>query len=138
MQDHLFIIWHESDSLGVPLLDEQHRGIVAMINTLYYFMKRGEGEREQRRMLQMLVHFFRVHFIVEEEMMAAAGYEDLAAHAAEHAAFLQKLEAAEAALGEVNDPLELLRDLKEWWVGHIRIRDRAYLPALEAHRLKQS
>jgi len=97
-----------------------------MINTLYYFMKRGEGERELLRMLEMLEGFFRIHFIVEEEMMARAGYREREAHAAAHADFLRKLADARSALDRVNDPLELLRDLKTWWVEHIRIEDRKF------------
>jgi len=122
----LFIVWGDDDNLGIPLIDEQHRGIVAMINTLYYFMKRGEGERELLRMLEMLEGFFRIHFIVEEEMMARAGYREREAHAAAHADFLRKLADARSALDRVNDPLELLRDLKTWWVEHIRIEDRKF------------
>ncbi|NPA29909.1 MAG: bacteriohemerythrin [Epsilonproteobacteria bacterium] len=126
MRRSLFIVWGDDDNLGIPLIDEQHRGIVAMINTLYYFMKRGEGERELLRMLEMLEGFFRIHFIVEEEMMARAGYREREAHAAAHADFLRKLADARSALDRVNDPLELLRDLKTWWVEHIRIEDRKF------------
>ncbi len=130
MKESLFIIWQEEDAMGIPLIDEQHRGIVSMINTLYYFMKRGDAEREQQRMLEMLEHFFAVHFIVEEELMEAAGYEESESHAAEHERFLEELRQLRASIEQVNEPLQLLKSLKSWWLDHIKVEDAKYVPAV--------
>ncbi|WP_457597769.1 bacteriohemerythrin [Hydrogenimonas sp.] len=130
MNESLFIVWGEEDALGIPLIDEQHRGIVSMINTLYYFMKRGDGEREQLRMLEMLEHFFTIHFIVEEELMEAAGYEERKAHAEAHERFLKELRELRASIERFNEPLELLKSLKGWWLDHIKGEDLKYVPSV--------
>ena len=38
MGNLLYIVWNEKNNIGVPIIDEQHRGIVIAINSLYYFI----------------------------------------------------------------------------------------------------
>ena len=40
---NLYIIWEEGYNLGIPIIDEQHRAIVATINTYHYFVTGGKG-----------------------------------------------------------------------------------------------
>ena len=36
---NLYITWKNEDELGIPIIDEQHRGVVTAINSLFYFMQ---------------------------------------------------------------------------------------------------
>lgn len=40
---NLYITWKPEHALGIPILDEQHRAVVATINSLFYFMQQDRG-----------------------------------------------------------------------------------------------
>ncbi len=120
--------WTESFSVGNALMDEQHKELIALINML-------DDAQMTGPVLDQLQHYGEEHFRDEEQLMEEAGYTELAAHCAEHAAFAEWLESAQRAHrgGEV---AALLRDsvrayLKDWLVNHILIHDKAYVPFLK-------
>jgi hemerythrin len=115
--------WDEAWSVGEPHLDEQHKGLIELINRL-------GGETFLPVVLDELQSYVDEHFRDEERMMEAVGFPDLAAHKLQHAAFEEWLEASRQACrsGEV---VGLLRDnirsyLKTWLVNHILVSDKAY------------
>jgi hemerythrin-like metal-binding protein len=115
--------WDEAWTVGDARLDEQHMGLIGLINKL------GSGAPVPI-VLDELQIYVDEHFRDEERMMAAAGYPGIAAHKLQHAAFEEWLEASRQASrsGEV---VGLLRDsissyLKTWLVNHILVSDKAY------------
>jgi hemerythrin-like metal-binding protein len=115
--------WDEAWTVGDARLDEQHKGLIGLINKL------GSGAPVPI-VLDELQIYVDEHFRDEERMMAAAGYPGIAAHKLQHAAFEEWLEASRQASrsGEV---VGLLRDsissyLKTWLVNHILVSDKAY------------
>lgn len=34
----LFIVWSDMNETGIKIIDDQHRGIVSVINSLYFYM----------------------------------------------------------------------------------------------------
>ncbi len=115
--------WDEAWSVGDARLDDQHKGLIGLINRL------GSGAPVPI-VLDELQIYVDEHFRDEERMMEAAGYPDIAAHKLQHAAFEEWLEASRQASrsGEV---VGLLRDsissyLKTWLVTHIMVSDKAY------------
>jgi hemerythrin len=115
--------WDEAWSVGDARLDEQHQGLIRLINRL------GSGAPVSI-VLDELQIYVDEHFRDEERMMEMMAYPDLAAHRQQHAAFEEWLEASRQACrsGEV---VGLLRDsissyLKTWLVNHILVSDKAY------------
>ena len=115
--------WDEAWSVGDARLDEQHQGLIRLINRL------GSGAPVSI-VLDELQIYVDEHFRDEERMMEMAAYPDLAAHRQQHAVFEEWLEASRQACrsGEV---VGLLRDsissyLKTWLVNHILVSDKAY------------
>ena len=45
MNNNVFIVWKNSNDCGINIIDEQHRGIVSTINTLFYFKISDEVKR---------------------------------------------------------------------------------------------
>jgi len=120
--------WDESYSVGDARLDEQHKGLIRLINRL------GSGAPVPV-VLDELQIYVDEHFRDEERMLETAGYPDLAAHKLQHAAFEEWLEASRQACrsGEV---VGLLRDsissyLKTWLINHILVSDKAYAGYLD-------
>ena len=80
----LYIVWDESNNLGIPIIDEQHRGIVTIINSLHHCIRQGQGEDAIRPIMTMLEQYTVIHFKTEEWFMKEAGYPELEAHLALH------------------------------------------------------
>lgn len=81
------LVWEDSFSVGVALLDEQHRRVIEMINSL------AEARLEREVLSETLVKmldYAREHFEAEEHLLAQHGYPDLALQRSEHLAFRKK------------------------------------------------
>lgn len=39
MKGALCIVWSDTNNLGIPIIDEQHRGIISASNSLYFSMQ---------------------------------------------------------------------------------------------------
>jgi len=126
MNHPLYIIWTENNNTGIPIIDEQHRGIISTINSLHYFMQTGHGEEIIKPTLITLEQYIAIHFKTEEALLEAANYPALEEHMALHRAWDEKAH----LLSTHTDSSELLKFLKEWWMGHIRIEDKNYVPFL--------
>lgn len=127
----LYIEWDERDRTGVPLLDEQHRGIVAMLNTLHFFIGRQRTHEALATTLDAVVHHARIHFKTEEMLLAEAGYPELERHAAKHRQLFEDIRLVSQEATKGNDPMPVLAFLRAWWLNHIREDDLRYVPYLK-------
>lgn len=126
MKKNLYIIWNESNDTGIPIIDEQHRAIVSIINTLHYFiMKKKESEILESIMIT-LDQYTKFHFHTEEEIMKNLNYPELKEHIVHHKLLANDTKKVSFEVRNENDPEILLRFLKNWWLDHICIEDRKY------------
>ncbi len=127
--------WTEKLSVGVAVLDEDHKRLVGMVNELYDSMQAGHGKETLGRILNDLVRYTKEHFAREEKFFAQTGYPAAAAHKHEHDALTQQvievqqkyMSGASAALS-----IDVLRFLKSWLINHIQGSDQKYRPHLNA------
>ena len=61
----LYIVWNDINKLGIPIIDEQHRGIVATINSFHYFIQEGHGLEALKPTLNILEQYTCIHFKTE-------------------------------------------------------------------------
>ena len=128
MQHALFIVWNENNNLGIPIIDEQHRGIVTTINSLHYFIQEGKGLDALRPTLSILEEYTRIHFKTEEALMKKANYPGFDNHIKLHRRLMERtIEITKEAVS-YKEPELALKFLKEWWVGHINKEDKEYAP----------
>ena len=124
------IEWNTDMSVGMVELDDDHKGLIAIINRL------GEaagGDERARQTLnpafRALKQYMRVHFAREEEAMRAAGYAAFDDHRTRHKDFIEEI-------GDMADRFEsgsngeILEDLavylRDWLINHILVEDMAY------------
>lgn len=133
MNANLLIVWSESDNLGIPIIDEQHRCIVGTINSLHHFLRTKNATRMLNPVIDSIREYTKIHFYTEERLLADTGYPHLPEHKELHA----KLNSQTLSIGNksilMNDPQAFLQFLKEWWLSHIRKQDRLYV----GHVLRQ-
>jgi len=126
LKHNLLIVWRPEYELKIPVVDEQHRGIVSAINSLFYGMQNKHGEDLLRPVIGMVKEYTRIHFNIEEMFLRQCGFPELDHHLALHHELTQRLEKfCQKSLWE-QDPYEFLEFLKEWWIDHICKKDRDF------------
>ncbi len=122
--------WNEQLDLAHEAMDHEHHLQVAL---LVAFTEAVEQRRPwlARRLAEQLHRYSVVHFGSEELLMEATGHAGREAHAAEHAAFLERMR----GLGEGYDgeggeaALETALDLRAALAAHVDRADRALAAA---------
>ena len=128
MNNNLYIVWGEKNNIGIPIIDEQHRGLISTINSLYSYIHIGLGDQNINSILNILEHYTDVHFKTEEALMRKASYPALKDHIALHKELRDKTEKYSISADLHEDSILLLKFLKEWWLDHINKEDRKYEP----------
>ena len=128
------IAWNDEFTVGVKSIDDQHRHLFEVVNTLDEAIEKHRGQRVMDEVLRELVGYTQEHFAFEEKLMAEAGYPDLAAHQAKHRQIIQKIERFEYELNVEGYRISReVRDfLQHWLMTHIAEEDKAYMEVLTA------
>ena len=116
----LLIEWKKQDKVGHPILDEQHRGLVGIINTLQYFINEEWPVSSLHPTIEALEQYVMFHFKTEETIllkngMSQDGMEKVRTYRSK---FFQELrEHVNSAIFQ--SETQLLTDfLVDWWAGH--------------------
>jgi len=126
-QGNLLIVWNDLNQTGVKILDEQHRGIVTIINALHYSLFVREKDTLLSPTVEMVMGYTKIHFKTEMEFLEEAGYPGLQEHHAQHERLIADAENVFMdCLKEGGEPTPFLKFLKDWWLVHINREDMAY------------
>ena len=141
MPHNLLIVWSPRWELGIPILDEQHRGAACVINTLFYHMNHGCKEKILMQLMITALKLAELHASTEEELLLKAGYPKAQEHAQLHQKIDQKIkDTARIALktGDFKAAPDVFLDvLKEWWLGHICVADKEFVPHILTYLKEQ-
>ncbi|MCK5148330.1 hemerythrin family protein [bacterium] len=127
MHKMLYIIWSDKNKLDIPIIDEQHRGIISTINSLHYFIQIGHGAEILTPTLTMLAQYTKIHFKTEEALLAKAKYPAIEEHCALHKTLIEKIEKLSIEVSRDRDAGRVLIFLREWWLNHINKEDSKYV-----------
>lgn len=131
-----YIEWTPALDIGVREIDEQHRRLVGLINSLHE--AGATGGTGSAGILGELAAYAATHFALEEGYFERFGYAEAAPHKAEHAAFAARVEAfrADFVAGKTGLDAELLAYLRSWLTAHISFKDRKYKALFQANGLR--
>ena len=87
----LYIKWRETNEIGIPIIDEQHKGIVSVINSLYFFSHMGKGEDVLFPIYIIMEQYSILHFETEQYLLRQFDYPDYDAHVMLHVHLLEEL-----------------------------------------------
>lgn len=123
--------WHPEYSVGSGEMDDQHRGLLAIIDELHGSLARGDGDERVGAIIAALARYIGAHFAAEEQLMLDHGYPDdkYIAHCRAHEALLDQVRGFDAAVrrGERHVATEMLPFLVgDWLVNHILVTDKDY------------
>lgn len=125
----LFMPWNEQLEIGIAQIDEQHRWLVDITNTLHGLLSAGNAHAEELgHILEQLMDYTMNHFIVEEELFHRLGYPESNAHKAQHNVFCERVMdlLTRHDMGELVG-LDALNLLKNWLTNHIIKIDKKYV-----------
>ena len=125
--DHnILITWKPGYELGIPIIDEQHRGVVTIINSLYYGMQHKHGESMLAPITHMICDYTRIHFEIEEDFLRKCNFPDVDSHQLLHKELIGDLSRAKKESMFKRDSLQFMDFLKKWWIDHICNKDRQF------------
>jgi hemerythrin-like metal-binding protein len=133
-----FMTWTSDLSVGVEVLDGDHKRLIGIINQLHYGIRAGHDRQILEAVLDELVDYTRFHFTREEEMLLKAGYTATPAHMMEHEKFIDQISKLQKRIRSAPVAmldLELMDFLRDWLFSHIKVSDKKYGTHLNAHGL---
>ncbi len=124
--------WSDQLSVGIRLVDDQHRVLVDLVNELHAAMRARKSDAVLVGVLERLKEYTVKHFAQEEEYFDRYGYPETSAHKEAHRKLVQQVLDFEAALksGKAKVTMDIMRFLKDWLVNHIMGTDKRYAPFL--------
>ncbi len=129
----VFIIWDDKYNLGVSILDEQHRGIVTMINSLHFGIRHRYIENTFAPIVQMMSDYTRIHFEIEEAYLEMLDFSHAKRHHDLHHELMEQLLHTGKKSLYNKDPQDFLEFLKGWWISHICKEDLLFRDYLLGH-----
>ena len=133
-----YIDWSANFNIEIDSIDQQHKKLAEIINTLYDAMKQGKGQQELNHTFAELARYTQNHFKYEEDLFDKFGYLQAMSHKKEHTDLLNKvaLYAEHYQNGKIMMSLEVMDFLKSWLMNHILVTDKAYSAFLKEHGVK--
>lgn len=124
------ITWSESNSVGVKEVDDQHKKLVSLTNSLFQAIMEDRGFEILLGVLRELEEFVKYHFDYEEKLMVRNGCSphELDVHIREHRNLTQRVsnfaDRFERDGGTLD--VEVFNFLRAWTDEHLSRTDQEY------------
>ena len=116
-----------SFEIGVPVIDEQHRGLFSSVEGAFTILKAGNKLHELSPQLRLIAQGARVHFKFEEDLMEKYADPTVQVHRDEHTSLMAQLRRLKRRNLSALRPLQseqVMCFLFEWLTEHICTHDR--------------
>jgi hemerythrin-like metal-binding protein len=122
------IDWNDTYSVGVAELDEQHKGLLKILNDLSEANRGPSGTSVFFKTLNDLTQYAQNHFATEERYMEKHGYPGLEEQQKDHESFVEKvfLFNEQREKGDTDLYQDIVVFLKDWYLSHILGMDKQY------------
>ena len=128
--------WNDTMTIGIDIIDEDHKMLVSLLNLLHDAVVDGVGKETTGSVLNSLSDYTEYHFGREECMLAACNYPDMERHIKAHESLKGRVEEIRSDYehGETADiDRYVLEFLKDWLQAHIIGRDKLYQACMKEH-----
>jgi hemerythrin len=132
--------WNDRLSVGVQMIDTDHKHLVSLVNELHDAVKAARGKEVLGHVLDGLITYTKTHFAREESEMARSNYPQADAHRKEHTDLARQVLDVQAKYKAGNSAvlsMEVMSFLRDWLLKHIQGSDRALGTYLQAQKTKR-
>jgi len=124
------ISWNEKFNCGIKLIDDQHKGLVDLVNEMFNHVTGNMVQEKDyfHRVIQEAVKYVKTHFATEEKIMLATKFQGYGEHKKEHDNFVRAVveNIKEYETGNRLTLSSFTRFLKDWVLSHIAVMDKQY------------
>ena len=123
-----FAEWKDEYSVGIAMIDEDHRKLVKLINKFQTAVFYHTGRRYEEEALNELVDYTKTHFAREEHLMRKHHYPEFEPHKKQHEEMIEEVEKFIARhRQEGHKSLAAVANfLRDWLINHINGTDKKY------------
>jgi len=119
--------WNSSLETGHPVIDSQHKELIAAINHLLTACQQGQAADKVGPTLDFLVSYTKKHFGEEETLQQKSNYPDYPNHRKYHETFVKVITDLSVELkqdGPTHTTInKIIRNVGDWLVNHIQQQD---------------
>lgn len=132
------IEWTDRYSVKVAELDDHHKKLITLINTLKEHMSSGKGNEAVAGIVDELFDYTKKHFSIEEKYMQQCSYENYESHKHAHETFVKKVEDFRNDIhdNKIVVSINVLSFLVDWLIKHILNTDKQYTELFNANGIK--
>ncbi len=134
----MFIEWKDDYSFGVEEIDNQHKKMFEIINTLHDYMLAGKSKNILSGIIKELKDYTVYHFSTEEKYFDMYDYPEKDNHKKEHNDFVGRVKEIEQEFedGKIFISVKIMNFLKDWLRNHILGTDKKYAPFFKENGIK--
>lgn len=115
-------------SVGIELIDSQHKILVSYINELSELIDSEPSEEAVNQLFKKLVDYTQYHFDSEEEYFESLNDNDLILHKLQHRHFIEQLNQLQQQCKDgIAVSSDLLDFLLDWLIIHIQCEDKKFI-----------
>jgi hemerythrin len=116
----LYIVWSDEQHIqGRPIIDEQHRGVLATINSLNFFLQQGYELNSLMPTIKILVNYLGFHHKTEAGILVATEYPDMLDYDDHTQQTMITLKRVMHQSIDLNDHQLIMKFLRDWWLNHL-------------------
>ena len=131
------IYWEEKLSVGVEIIDEDHKGLFVLINAIESALSDNAGSAHIGAAIDALCEYAVDHFKREETLMVLCGYSAQEHHESEHDQFrdvVKSLHKLHYVCPEMVSVSGTVKYLNKWLLNHIAGSDSLYVDQMSKHK----
>lgn len=125
----LYIVWSEDYDSGVKILDEQHRGLVSIINS--FFFHKSEADEDIHLFLvptsEMFKNHVKINYLTLKQLLLESRYEKMKEFCDMYLKIINSINRVNMDQRRVGDPDGLLAFLKSYWIDYAKRTDLEYI-----------
>ncbi len=131
----------ERMSIGIKLIDDEHKELVKIINDLGLSIHKNCQRTEILTIVDRLIDYSKYHFAREEKYFKKFNYENAIEHKEQHNIFINKFEKIRKDIEEQDDLCNIILSeevflyLIEWLLNHITGSDKKFVDLFKKNGL---
>ncbi len=131
------LMWNESFSIELNIIDQQHKKWIDFINILYKSFKNEVPNKEINQNISKLLDYTDYHFGFEEKYLEDFDCYKQEDHKESHEKFINSIKMYQNQFvdGDYNAVYKLIVFLNSWVLHHIQVDDQAYVDCFKRNGL---